>query len=235
MAKKSIQGGERGRKVEIARLTELAKPAKPSKKPVDKQAKFNDWMTPERLLRPIHTLAGGQIGLDPATSPGNPAGARKFFTKNDDSLHQEWGGHGLVFLNPPYGKEIVDGVTKTEFSMWTGKVRRESDKGVEIVTLYSSARHETLAWQNSVFCPKLTAFCHVRGRVAFVLPPEQIEERRLAGKKRPEDGGNPDSNELYFYNLPYERVAALFIDVGLTVRVTEFMHYNGGEFQEQWL
>lgn len=67
---------------------------------VDKVAGNNRWCTPSEALAPVK--AYGPIGLDPCTEADNPAGAATFFTEDDDGLVQDWRGHGLVFVNPPY-------------------------------------------------------------------------------------------------------------------------------------
>ena len=57
-----------------------------------------DWYTPKEVIESL-----GEFDLDPATSPVaikiNNA-AKKYFTKEDDGLQQEWSGR--VWLNPPY-------------------------------------------------------------------------------------------------------------------------------------
>lgn len=215
----------------VPKIVDLEETGK-RKKPVDKLAEFNDWQTPRSILDPIHELAGGQIGLDPATAPDNPSRAKTFFTKEDDGLSRSWKDHGLVFLNPPYGRVVQDGRKLNDFLWWTEKVRREAREGVPIVTLYSNARKETKAWQQTVFCNGITAMTYVKGRVEFVIPPAQVEARRRAGKKKPEGGGNANSNELYFYNIDYDLILPIFMRVGLTVKITDFAHFGGGEWQE---
>ena len=67
---------------------------------VDKVASNNIWITPQDELDLVRRY--GPIGLDPCTEPSNPVGAASFFTEEDDGLVQDWRGHGLTFVNPPY-------------------------------------------------------------------------------------------------------------------------------------
>jgi phage N-6-adenine-methyltransferase len=81
---------------------------------VDKVAGNNEWHTPASALAPVK--AYGRIGLDPCTTAHNPTSAEHFFTEEDDGLTQDWGGKGLVFVNPPYSTfvDLPDDATDGE-------------------------------------------------------------------------------------------------------------------------
>jgi len=81
---------------------------------VDKVAGNNEWHTPPSALAPVK--AYGHIGLDPCTAAHNPTGADVFYTEEDDGLAQDWSGHGLVFVNPPYSTldQLPDDATAEE-------------------------------------------------------------------------------------------------------------------------
>jgi len=83
----------------------------------------DNWLTPEDLLQRARRFA--PIGLDPASTPDNPTGARDWFTPEVDGLSQSWRGHGVVYLNPPYS-------TARE---WTQKSVAEAMRAVEVLML----------------------------------------------------------------------------------------------------
>ena len=61
-----------------------------------------------------------------------------YYTKEDDSLKKNW--IGVVWLNPPYGRELKD---------WISKARSESIKGATVVCLVP-VRSDTRWWHNDV-------------------------------------------------------------------------------------
>lgn len=117
------------------------------------------WRTPRNLLALVRLVSSsGRIGLDPATDADNPCEAVSFFTPLENGLVQSWGGMGLVFCNPPYGRELAD---------WTRKFAeqgRRTDIGVELIALVP-ARPDTQWWHRDM----LTAdrICFWKGRLKF--------------------------------------------------------------------
>src|SRR6185503_18792450 len=85
-----------------------------------------DWNTPSSLISAVYSFAGTDgIGLDPCSNPESVVHARVSWQleKGDDGLTRSWTGHGLVFVNPPYGRRI---------GRWTTKMRRS---GAEVIGL----------------------------------------------------------------------------------------------------
>ena len=116
----------------------------------------NDWQTPEVVLERVRRL--GAIGLDPCTNPANPIGAGKYFTDAENGLLRSWWGHGLVFVNPPYG----------QIKHWAEKIASESQQAtlLELVALVP-ARTDT-QWWNRLVWSSAEAVCFWRGRLRFV-------------------------------------------------------------------
>lgn len=116
------------------------------------------WTTPQSFLDLLEPF--GQIGFDPCSNQASKVGA----------LHTRSGGPGglsglecawatsrdlLVFVNPPYGREIV---------AWVDKMIAEAAKGVEIIALLP-ARTDS-AWCHRVFATA-DAYCLWKGRIQF--------------------------------------------------------------------
>ena len=127
-------------------------------------SKNQGWETPDGLLDVIRRYR--PIRLDPCTTEQNPTKAIEFFTPGDDGLTQDWdmGSGGLIYVNPPYGRQL---------SKWVGKVVSESLRrpvtgrryGTEIIMLIP-ARPDTANWQHGVF-ESSDAVCFIKGRLQF--------------------------------------------------------------------
>ena len=90
--------------------------------------------------------------LDVCASPEN-AKCTIYFTKEDDGLHQDW--TGVVWMNPPYGREI---------GRWLKKANESAkDNGATVVCLVP-ARTDTNWWHEYVIQHEVR---FVRGRLKF--------------------------------------------------------------------
>lgn len=106
----------------------------PPSQSVHFSSKRHDWTTPQwlfdRLDRYFH------FTLDPCSSDEN-AKCKKHYTREEDGLTKPWGG-AIVFMNPPYGREI---------GAWMSKAHSESHIGATVVCLVP-ARTDTRWWQD---------------------------------------------------------------------------------------
>ena len=116
----------------------------------------DNWRTPEDFLQRVRGFA--PIGLDPASTPDNPTGARDWFTPEVDGLSRSWLGHGVVYLNPPYSTA----------KDWTQKAFAEASRGAEILLL-TPARPGT-RWYRSLQ-QHARATIEIKGRLRFVGAP----------------------------------------------------------------
>lgn len=75
-----------------------------------------EWATPTNIKNDL-IQEFGIFDLDVATMKHNPMDAKRFFTKEDDALIQEWKGK-TIYMNPPYGRIISKFIDKalTEFN-----------------------------------------------------------------------------------------------------------------------
>lgn len=119
-----------------------------------------DWVTPQCVLERVRRV--DDIALDPCTTLDNPCEASAVFTleRHDDGLTLGWGGYGgLVYTNPPYGRELP---------RWAAKATAEARLGAEIILLVPS-RTDTRWWGWSYDSCQAIAFW--KGRLTFAGAP----------------------------------------------------------------
>lgn len=157
-----------------------------------------DWQTPGVVLDAIRD-GMGPILLDPCTTDENPVGAQFFISPGPanvvgklgtDGLREDWwawDSGGLVFVNPPYGRELP---------AWVDKGRAEADYGCEILMLVP-ARTDTKWFQTAMF----DAVCFWRGRLKF------------KGAKNPA----PFPSALLYWGEQMERFSEAFQPLGLVM------------------
>lgn len=92
-----------------------------------------------------------EFALDVCATPEN-AKCKRFFTKEDDGLKQEWSG--VVWMNPPYGREI---------GFWMRKAHESAANGAVVVCLVP-ARTDTKWWHDYAIIHEVR---FVRGRLKF--------------------------------------------------------------------
>jgi phage N-6-adenine-methyltransferase len=111
-----------------------------------------EWATPQELFDTLNTEFG--FTLDAAAAAWN-AKCSRYFTKETDGLAQDW-SKDIVWLNPPYGREIA---------AWMRKAAEEAGRGATVVCLVP-ARTDTAWWWESVVPFAEVRF--LRGRVKFL-------------------------------------------------------------------
>lgn len=111
----------------------------------------DDWYTPREIVSQLE-WEFGKFTLDPCADSSN-AKAPKFYTKSENGLLQSWAGE-RVFMNPPYGKAIVD---------WMAKAYEESKRGALVVCLIPS-RTDTDWWHRFAMKGDIR---FIRGRLKF--------------------------------------------------------------------
>lgn len=119
----------------------------------------DSWNTPPEVLDLVRKL--GPIGLDPCSNPASLVGASQEWSLEggQDGLALSWLGYGLVFVNPPYGREIREWVLRCEMS---------AHDGAEIVALLP-ARTDARWWQQHVRTADALVFW--AGRLRFLGAP----------------------------------------------------------------
>ena len=115
-------------------------------------SKTNEWSTPQAFFDELNKEFN--FTLDPCATSEN-AKCTKYFTVEDDGLKQDW-SKDVVFMNPPYGREI---------KYWVQKAFEESLKGATVVCLIP-ARTDTAYWHDYIF-GKADDIRFLRGRLKF--------------------------------------------------------------------
>lgn len=112
-----------------------------------------EWETPPEVFQPLNQEFG--FTLDACATPAN-AKCPRYFTESQNGLEQSWAGE-VVFLNPPYGKEIPP---------WTRKAREAAaNHGATVVALLP-ASCDLRWWHEDVV--NRAEVRYLRGRVRWL-------------------------------------------------------------------
>jgi site-specific DNA-methyltransferase (adenine-specific) len=115
-------------------------------------SRTDDWSTPQWLFDSIDQEF--HFTLDPCATDRN-AKCQKFFTRAQNGLLQDWRTH-VVFMNPPYGREI---------GLWMKKACDASQAGATVVALIP-ARPDTNWWHTFV-AGRASEIRFLKGRIKF--------------------------------------------------------------------
>lgn len=112
-------------------------------------SKSCEWETPIELFERLD--ARYHFTLDVCATSKN-AKCKRYFTREDDGLSQEWSG--VCWMNPPYGRGI---------GQWVRKAYEASLLGNTVVCLLP-ARTDTAWWHDYCMKGEIT---FIRGRLRF--------------------------------------------------------------------
>ena len=115
-------------------------------------SKTGMWATPQDFFDKLD--AEFHFGIDVCATPDN-AKCSNFFTEKDNGLLQNWGGHGTIWCNPPYGREV---------GKWVKKAYETSQEG-ETVVMLLNARTDTRWFHEWIYGKAEIRF--VKGRLKF--------------------------------------------------------------------
>ena len=113
-------------------------------------SRTDEWPTPDWLFELLDREF--RFTLDPCSSDANARCARHF-TRREDGLAQDWTRH-VVFMNPPYGREI---------GLWMRKAFASAQAGATVVCLVP-ARTDTAWWHAYAVHGEIR---FLRGRLKF--------------------------------------------------------------------
>ena len=123
-----------------------------------KEGGWPHWTTPVEVVDRLASMGGAE--LDPCSNPASIVGALVALdgSPGRNGLLWSWVGRGLVYVNPPFGREVGE---------WAAKAAREGRLGAEVVWL-APARTDTEWFHGHVL--RCRALVLVRGRLAFGNP-----------------------------------------------------------------
>lgn len=113
------------------------------------------WETPKAFYESLDNEF--HFTLDPCADEKNHK-CEMYFTKQQDGLLQDWGGH-TVFCNPPYGNK--------ETGMWTQKCYEEAQKQGTTVVLLIPARTDRRSFHDYIYGKPNVEIRFVKGRLKF--------------------------------------------------------------------
>lgn len=119
----------------------------------------DDWETPPELFEKLDQEF--HFTLDPCCTKDS-AKCKKFYTKEQDGLAQDWGGE-TVFCNPPYSPKTKNNPGQVA---WIEKAYRESEKPGTTVVMLIPARTDTKAFHKYIY--KQSEIRFLPGRIKFV-------------------------------------------------------------------
>lgn len=112
----------------------------------------DQWATPEYLFNGYNQVYN--FTLDACASDWNYK-VNNYYTEEDNGLEQPW--TGVVWCNPPYGRQIKD---------WIRKGYESAQQGATVVMLIP-ARTDTAYWHEYVMKGRIT---FLRGHIKFIQP-----------------------------------------------------------------
>lgn len=118
----------------------------------------DSWETPPSLFNVLDMEFN--FTLDPCCTK-QTAKCKKFFTKEEDGLIQDW-SKDVVFVNPPYGREI---------GKWVEKSYNEAKKGAKVVMLIPS-RTDTKWFHDFIYTKAEIRF--LKGRIRFLQNKKEL-------------------------------------------------------------
>jgi len=116
-------------------------------------SKDQTWETPKKIFDQLNNEF--HFTLDPCSSHENHK-CEKYYTVEDDGLSKDWSGE-VVFVNPPYGREL---------KLWVKKCFEESIKENTVVVLLVPSRTDT-QYQHEFVFKYAKAVCFLKGRLKF--------------------------------------------------------------------
>ena len=114
-------------------------------------SKTDLWSTPQAFFDKYDQVYG--FALDVCATHDN-AKCENYFTEDQDGLEQDWTCRGNVWMNPPYGREIIH---------WMKKAYESSLVGATVVCLVP-ARTDTKRWHEYAMKGEIE---FIRGRLKF--------------------------------------------------------------------
>jgi len=167
--------------------------------------KSQNWGTPQKYVNAVKEVFGGEIALDPCSSPYSIVNARvEYMLPEHDGLKESW-DYPAIYVNPPYGIEKKNGTT---IRQWLARCAQTHEKySAEVLALVPVAPN-TGHWKNYVF-GSAEAICFLYDtRLKF------LENGKRGGK------GAPMACAMIYWGKFYQKFYDVFINHGAVVDIS---------------
>ena len=134
----------------------------------------NDWHTPAKYIEAVRSALGG-IDLDPFSSAkaNETVQAARFFTADDDALGETPWFANRLFMNPPYGRGVID----LAVDRFLRELKERNFK--EAIVLVNNATETQ--WFQSLM-RECSAICFTDHRISFASPDNKQESGNTRGQ-----------------------------------------------------
>jgi hypothetical protein len=170
-------------------------------------SEYDSWCTPASVLDRVRRI--DELGLDPFSNAQSIVRAKREFRldRGEDALRLDWRGHGLVYVNPPFGDEIGDCMRRVVYF---------AELAVEIVALVPH-RTDTAWYRDAVRLVR--AKCEWYGRMKFLRGQADRQQLALLGAPAPlpaleGEASAPFPTVLLYYGRRTARFARAFEGAG---------------------
>lgn len=163
--------------------------------------------TPEDLIKIVHDFYGFP-SLDPFSNSlaNKVVKAKKYFSKQDDGLQQDWEGYPTIWMNPPYSRGFLKPVVDKLIKLLTDQVIDVEVISSEIETIKPEVFLLTNT-DNSTQWYQLA----LRNCDRFILPTKRLTfyspKRAAEGKKQ---SGNDKPQTLFYFGQQPQKVEGFF-------------------------
>lgn len=156
----------------------------------------DSWFTPTIYTELAREVMGG-IDLDPfsSASANKHVKAKRFFDKKKDAFEQKWfKTHGCVFMNPPYGRTIID----KSVDIFLANIATEAiSQGIVLVNNATETR-----WFQSL----------LRSSSSLCLPDRRIAFENDDGKHM---SGNTRGQVFFYFGRNIKKFNKVFSSIGI--------------------
>ncbi|MEQ8927930.1 MAG: DNA N-6-adenine-methyltransferase, partial [Fulvivirga sp.] len=156
------------------------------------------WFTP-KVYTDMAREVMGEIDLDPFSNAyaNQRIKAKRYFDSESDAFRQTWfKKQGRVFMNPPYGRKIVDAAVELFLSNWNSK---KISQGIVLVNNATETR-----WFQALL-HESAALCLPHHRIAF----ENDDGKNISGNTR--------GQAFLYYGENTSRFSDIFSQIGVAL------------------
>ena len=162
-------------------------------------SKSQNWGTPKKYVDAVKRFFGGEIELDPCSSPYSIVKAKtEYMLPHKDGLSEAW-NFKTIYVNPPYG---ANRKRRTTIKHWIFQCAEANKKyGSEVLALVPLAAN-TAHWKNYVWS-RATAVCFLYDtRLRFLI------------NGRDDGKGAPMACAMVYWGMNYDKFFEIFIEFG---------------------